>query len=475
MRGRSICCSRLAREQKVDLGKISILALADQYLAFIARQRSLSLEIAADYLVMAAWLAYLKSRLLLPQPPQDDEPSGAELAAELEHRLRLLEAMQTAGGRLMARPRTGQDVFLRGVPEGLAVIPVPVYELALYELLRAYGEGRRRTEAAVLTIEPADVPFDGRGVEAGWRAFSAACRIGASWRASCRGAARRGVPALGARRDLRRHRSSWRAAAASSCARTGPSARSICAASPAAAAIESEAAAVSERAQQLRLVEALLFAVAEPIGEEALARHLDEAADVAGLLRELAESYAGRGVNLVRLAGGWTFRTAPDLAPNLRIERPVARKLSRAAVETLAVIAYHQPVTRAEIEQIRGVALGKGTIDTLMEAGWVRPKGRRAGPGRPLLWVTTPGFLVHFGLDSLNELPGLDELRAAGLLDLAPIASCRNARSDTKLGAGGARWSLTGRGWRAGRGCPYKPHLTSSRACACCDHRTRIL
>jgi len=123
----------------------------------------------------------------------------------------------------------------------------------------------------------------------------------------------------------------------------------------------------------------------------------------------------------VRLAGGWAFRTAPDLAGKLRIERPVARKLSRAAVETLAVIAYHQPVTRAEIEQIRGVALGKGTIDALLEAGWVRPKGRRAGPGRPLLWVTTPGFLVHFGLGSLNELPGLDELRAAGLLDLDPL------------------------------------------------------
>jgi segregation and condensation protein B len=121
------------------------------------------------------------------------------------------------------------------------------------------------------------------------------------------------------------------------------------------------------------------------------------------------------------LAGGWAFRTAPDLAAKLRIERPVVRKLSRAAIETLAVIAYHQPVTRAEIEQIRGVGIGKGTIDALMEAGWVRPRGRRAAPGRPLLWVTTPAFLVHFGLDSLNELPGLDEMRAAGLLDLSPL------------------------------------------------------
>jgi segregation and condensation protein B len=177
---------------------------------------------------------------------------------------------------------------------------------------------------------------------------------------------------------------------------------------------------VNIRAQQLRLVEALLFAAAEPLTDEILAQRLGEAADIPALLRDLAEHYAGRGVNLVRLAGGWAFRTASDLAPALRIERPVARKLSRAAVETLAVIAYHQPVTRAEIEEIRGVGLGKGTIDTLMEAGWVRPKGRRMSPGRPLLWVTTPGFLAHFGLDSLRDLPAIDELRAAGLLDLTP-------------------------------------------------------
>jgi len=144
----------LAREQKVDLARISILALADQYLAFIAERRRLRLEIAADYLVMAAWLAYLKSRLLLPQPPADDEPSGEALAAALGHRLRLLEAMQTAGARLMARPRLGHDVFLRGMPEGLEVVAVPVYELGLFDLLRAYGDSRRRQGAAVLTIEP---------------------------------------------------------------------------------------------------------------------------------------------------------------------------------------------------------------------------------------------------------------------------------------------------------------------------------
>jgi segregation and condensation protein B len=179
---------------------------------------------------------------------------------------------------------------------------------------------------------------------------------------------------------------------------------------------------VNEQRYRLRLLEALLFAAPEPLAEGELARRLGDGADVAALLRELAETYAERGITLVRLAGGWTFRTAPDLAAHLRSERIVARKLSRAAVETLAIVAYHQPATRAEIEAIRGVALARGTLDRLLEAGWVRPTGRRETPGRPLNWATTPAFLAHFGLDSLNELPGIDELRAAGLLDIGPAA-----------------------------------------------------
>ena len=181
---------------------------------------------------------------------------------------------------------------------------------------------------------------------------------------------------------------------------------------------------MTERLEQLRLLEALLFAAPEPLAEDDLARRLggvtDAGAEIGALLRDLTQSYAERGVNLVRLAGGWTFRTAPDLASQLKSERIVARKLSRAAVETLAIVAYHQPVTRAEIEAIRGVALARGTLDRLIEAGWVRPMGRRDSPGRPLNWATTPAFLAHFGLDSLDELPGVDELRAAGLLDIGP-------------------------------------------------------
>lgn len=169
--------------------------------------------------------------------------------------------------------------------------------------------------------------------------------------------------------------------------------------------------------QQLRILEAMLFASAEPIGEAVLAGRLPDGADVAGLIEELEGLYANRGVHLVRVGKNWAFRTAPDLAPHLRIETEVTRKLSRAAVETLAIIAYQQPITRAEIEEVRGVALSKGTLDILLEAGWIKPRGRRRAPGRPVTWGTTPAFLDHFGLEDLDALPGIEELKAAGLLD----------------------------------------------------------
>jgi segregation and condensation protein B len=178
---------------------------------------------------------------------------------------------------------------------------------------------------------------------------------------------------------------------------------------------------VEARVQNLRLLEALLFASADPLDEETLAGRLGAGANVAALLDDLRRHYAPRGVNLVRTGAGWAFRTAIDLAPMLRQEEEVSRKLSRAAIETLAIIAYHQPVTRAEIEQIRGVATSKGTLDILMEHGWIRPGRRRETPGRPLTWITTDHFLDHFGLESLRDLPGVEELRAAGLLDSRPV------------------------------------------------------
>ena len=181
----------------------------------------------------------------------------------------------------------------------------------------------------------------------------------------------------------------------------------------------------AERGQALRLIEALLFAAAAPIDEAAIAERLPGAKDIAGLVAELEESYRGRGVNIVHIAGGWTLRTAPDLADRLKLEKIVTRKLSRAAIETLAIVAYHEPVTRAEIEEIRGVTVSPGTIDLLMEAGWIAPKGRRETPGRPVTWGTTDSFLLHFGLASRDDLPGIDELKAAGLIGrrVAPVLS----------------------------------------------------
>jgi segregation and condensation protein B len=168
--------------------------------------------------------------------------------------------------------------------------------------------------------------------------------------------------------------------------------------------------------RQLRILEALLFASAEPLRPADIAPYLGEGADVTGLLRALESQYAGRGVNLVRRGDAYAFRTAEDLGFLLRREEHEARPLSRAALETLSIIAYHQPATRAEIEEVRGVATGKGTLDLLMEAGWVRMRGRRRTPGRPVTYGTTDAFLDHFGLETLSDLPGMDELKGAGLL-----------------------------------------------------------
>ncbi|HRQ60991.1 MAG TPA: SMC-Scp complex subunit ScpB [Alphaproteobacteria bacterium] len=171
---------------------------------------------------------------------------------------------------------------------------------------------------------------------------------------------------------------------------------------------------------QKRILEALLFASPEALSPKTLHEKLGEGADVGGLLMALQKDYEGRGVQLVEVGGNWAFRTAPDLAAALGGHRSEVRKLSRAALETLAIVAYHQPITRGEIENIRGVAIHKGTLDTLVEAGWVKPGRRREAPGRPLTWITSSAFLDHFGLESMMDLPGLDELKASGLLDRRP-------------------------------------------------------
>ncbi len=171
-----------------------------------------------------------------------------------------------------------------------------------------------------------------------------------------------------------------------------------------------------DRVEMMRMAEAIIFASAEPVSQRALATRLPEGADLEIILHDLQQTYAGRGINLLKVGGNWAFRTADDLGFLLQREAVEMKKLSRAALETLSIIAYHQPVTRAEIEEIRGVATSKGTLDVLMETGWVRMRGRRRTPGRPVTYGTTDSFLDHFGLEELRDLPGLDELKGAGLL-----------------------------------------------------------
>ena len=172
----------------------------------------------------------------------------------------------------------------------------------------------------------------------------------------------------------------------------------------------------------VRAVEAVLFAAEAPLTVDAIRAHVGEGIDVRAALATLEADYAGRGIEVVRRGERWHFQTAGDMAHLLRRDREEPRKLSRAGIETLAIIAYHEPVTRAEIEAIRGVQISKGTLDVLMEAGWIRPAGRREVPGRPLTYATSPEFLTHFGLASRRDLPGIDDLRAAGLLDPVDLA-----------------------------------------------------
>lgn len=175
-----------------------------------------------------------------------------------------------------------------------------------------------------------------------------------------------------------------------------------------------------QQTEQLKVLEAMLFASTQPLTPQAIHERLPEDADLAVLLPELRKLYEDRGIELVDVNGAYAFRTSQAVAEALTIEKDVERRLSRAALETMAVIAYHQPITRAEIENIRGVATHKGTVDQLLELGWIKPGKRRETPGRPLTWLTTSAFLDHFGLGSILELPGLEDLKAAGLLDRRP-------------------------------------------------------
>ncbi len=385
--------------QKVDLAQISILQLVDQYTDYIANARALKLEIAADYLVMAAWLAYLKSCLLLPKDPEQD-PSPEEVALRLQMRLLRLDAMREAGARLLGRDRIGRDVFVRGLPEGLRLVRKSAWQVNSFELFSAYGAVKARTQPAMHVVHMRSVMTLDDAIERVGKMIGMAIDWMEIGQLPARQRRSR-IPAVCTGVELR--------GGARACS---PGA----ARPPAGRALRSSAGARCLMDEFVRAVEATIFASSEPLTIEEIQGYAGDG-DVEAALATLAEIYTGRGIELVERGGRWHFQTAPDLAHLLRRTREEPRRLSRAATETLAIVAYHEPVSRAEIEAIRGVQISKGTLDVLMEAGWVRTAGRREGPGRPLLYATTQEFLTHFGLGSRKDLPGIDDLKAAGLLD----------------------------------------------------------
>lgn len=378
----------LARTQKVDLLKLSITRLAEQYLAFVHEARRRNFSLAADYLVMASWLAYLKSRLLLPRTDKGkaEEPPAEVIAAALAFRLKKLEAMRKAVDDLTARPQLKRDVFTRGDPEATVIVPSDQIDASLYELMAAYVTQRR---PLVHPGQPLAQPVARRLQR---ESLDPVGQPGAG-----EGGRDEHSPGRGFR---------------------GP----VSEAPPGGAGAGADAVSLSfslEPEEIERRIEALLFAAAGPLSLNEIARRLPEGVDVEAGIQGLKARYEGRGVELEMVADRWRFRTAPDLAFMMTEEREEPRRLSKAALETLAIIAYHQPCTRAEIESVRGVSLSKGTLDLLLEMGFVRLRGRRRTPGRPVTYGTADRFLEHFGLANLYDLPGVQEMKAAGLLDLS--------------------------------------------------------
>ena len=407
----------LSRTQKVDLRKISVLDLAVQYLGFVEKARALRIELAADYLVMAAWLAFLKSRLLLPPDPADEGPSGAELATHLAFQLERLQAMREAAARIMGRDQKGRDFFARGLPEGVARVRRITHTATLLDLMQAYARIRTRDEFRLYSVERDRIMT----MKAALERLRGLIGFGGEWNDLI------SFLPEGWDGDAMMLRSATASTFAASLelAKLGQielrqgdifSTIEIRKVPMVDEPVESlfEAPSMGE---QERMVEAILFASAEPVSVADMNTRMPHGADAANAVAALQKRYDGRGVAVVQVGNAWAIRTAADLGFLMRKETVETRKLSRAAIETLAIIAYHQPVTRAEIEEIRGVSVSRGTVDQLLELEWVRFGRRRMTPGRPATFVVTPGFLDHFGLESARDLPGLQELRAAGLLE----------------------------------------------------------
>ena len=361
------------------------------------------------------------------------------MAIALAMRLKRLEAIRAAAERLFGRAQLDRDVFQRGQPEPIAHIKRPEWTATLYDLLSAYAQQRRKTvlghvrlvKRTVWSLAEAREALERLiGKSSDWARLdeylisfvvepSLAPTVFASSFASTLELVREGVMEVHQQAAFSPLYVRKRQPAGSGGADRRQGIEEAVAMPRLQVVMPDDEPdnAVQPRAEELRLLEAMLFASAEPLDEKSLTARLPQGTNVREALVRLQEEYATRGVNLLRIGGKWTFRTANDLSWLLSKETVETRKLSRAAIETLAIIAYHQPVTRADIEELRGVSTSKGSVDVLLETGWIRPRGRRKSPGRPLTYGTSEAFLSHFGLDAVGDLPGLEELKGAGMLD----------------------------------------------------------
>ena len=410
----------LAKAQKVNLEDISITKLADQFHEFITSAKNLNLEIASECLLTATWLAYLKSKLLLPES-DEEEFKVLEVAEKLKLQLKKLELIRLLSDQMFKRKRLGRDVFFRGINGSIKSIYNTKYSLTLYELLKSYSSIVMTrdfqkinipklpvftTEDGIKTIKkffgkfltwkkldhfiPSNFKSGKNNIKTGKAGiFSGSLEL-----------AKEGNLVIKQEKlfdDIYIKEVKWRKILKKK--------------------INNIVTFNSNLTEGEREVEAIIFAAAEPLDVDTIVSKISKKVNIKKTLDKLQQIYAPRGFNLICISNKWSFRTSANLSNLMSSQTTVTKKLSRAAIETLSIIVYNQPVTRAEIEEIRGVAFGTNTLDILMELDWVKPNGRKDVPGQPIQYATTDEFLSHFSLQKLSDLPTIDELSSAGLID----------------------------------------------------------
>ena len=403
----------LAKKQKVDLVNISITKLADQFLKFIKNQKELNLENASEFLLMATWLAYLKSKLLLPDDEEDDF-KALEVAEKLKLQLKKLELIRILSDQMLKKKRLGVHIFTRGMKGGIRSINTPVYDVTLYELLKTYSLIQMQKTFQNISIPKLPVFTTEEGIK---QIKNNLDKI-TDWKHIVEL-----IPKFYI--DNKMNRTGIAGIFAASLELTKEGVVSVFQKQSFDKLLIKKKANIidfpTSPTKLERQVEAILFAASEPLDVETIEKRLQTSINLNKVLENLQEIYKKRGINLVCIKSKWSFRTASDLSKLMALQKSTQKKLSKATIETLSIIVYHQPVTRSEIEEIRGVSFASNTLETLLELDWVRPSGRKEVPGKPIQYATTENFLNHFNIQKLSDLPTIEELGSAGLIDTSTI------------------------------------------------------